>query len=57
MINDQLFHVYKKNCSTTEVVEHSLTVDELEERLVDKRVNLVEHEVLPVQIDYLDASY
>ena len=57
MINDQVFHVYKKNSITTEVVAHSLSVDELEQRLVDKSVDMSIHEIQPCQVEYNEASY
>jgi len=56
-MNDQVFHVYKKNSSSTEVVAHSLSVDELEQRLVDKSVDMSIHEIQPCQVEYNEASY
>ena len=57
MINDQIFHVYKKNSSSTEVVAHSLTVDEVEQGLVDRSIDLSLHEIQPCQVEYTEASY
>ena len=56
-MNDQVFHVYKKNTNNTEVVAHSLSVDELEQRLVDKSVDMSIHEIQPCQVEYNEASY
>ena len=57
MKNDQIFHVYKKNSSSTEVVAHSLTVDEVEQGLVDKSIDLSLHEIQPCLVEYTEASY
>jgi len=47
MIDKQIFHVYKKNSEKTEVIAHSLTVDEVEQGLVDKTIDLALHEIHP----------
>jgi len=56
-MEQQLFHVYKKNSHTTEVIAHSLTVEQLEEKLIDKTVDMRVHEIQPCYIEYTDASY
>ena len=57
MKNDQIFHVYKKNSSSTEVVAHSLTVDEVEQGLVDKSIDLSLHLFRFCLVEYTEASY
>jgi len=59
MIQDQVFHVYKKNTDRTEVIAHNLSVDQLEEKLIDKSVDLAQHEVQPCYTEYSegDASF
>tara|TARA_B100000902_G_C26548458_1_gene545966 strand:- start:36 stop:215 length:180 start_codon:yes stop_codon:yes gene_type:complete len=44
----QYFHVYKKNTDQTIVIAHNLTVDQLEEKLKDKTVDLSLHEIQQV---------
>ena len=40
-----LFHVYDKK---SEVVAHTLSVEELEEMLKDEKINTSKHEIVPV---------
>jgi len=47
MIDKQMFHIYKKKTDRTEVVAHSLTVDEVEQGLIDKTIDLALHEIHP----------
>ena len=44
----QYFHVYKKNTDQTIVIAHNLTVDQLEEKLKNKKVDLSIHEIQQV---------
>ena len=44
-MSDILFHVYNKK---SEVVAHTLTVEELEEMLKDEKINTSKHEIVPV---------
>ena len=44
-MSDILFHVYDKK---SEVVAHTLTVEELEEMLKDEKINTSKHEIVPV---------
>ena len=44
-MSDILFHVYNKQ---SEVVAHTLTVEELEEMLKDEKINTSKHEIVPV---------
>jgi hypothetical protein len=59
MVSELVFHVYKKNSPETKVVAHSLTVDELEERLKNKDIDTSIHEIVPIEPQYAesDASY
>ena len=59
MVNELVFHVYKKDSSETKVVAHNLTVDELEERLKTKDIDTSIHEIVPIEPQYAesDASY
>ena len=38
MVNDRVFHIYKKNTKTTEVIKHSVTTDELEQMILINRL-------------------
>ena len=44
-MSDILFHVYDKK---SEVVAHTLTVEELEEMLKAEQINTNKHEIVPV---------
>mgnify|MGYP007063693295 CR=1 FL=1 len=59
MVSELVFHVYKKDSPETKVVAHSLTVDELEERLKNKDIDTSIHEIVPIEPQYAesDASY
>ena len=59
MVNELVFHVYKKDSPETKVVAHNLTVDELEERLKNKDIDTSIHEIVPIEPQYAesDASY
>ena len=59
MTDRQLFHIYKKNTKTTEVVAHSLTVDELEQMIAEKKVDWLHWEIQPCYTEYQqgDASF
>ena len=59
MVNELVFHVYKKDSPETNVVAHNLTVDELEERLKTKDIDTSIHEIVPIEPQYAesDASY
>ena len=60
-INEMLFHVYEKHTvGETRVLNCCLTVDELEDKLANKEIDIskVEIEVLPPnQAECEDASY
>ena len=54
----QYFHVYKKNTDQTIVIAHNLTVDQLEEKLKNKTVDLSIHEIQQVADAFdPDASF
>ena len=44
-MSDILFHVYDKK---SEVVAHTLTVEELEEKLRAEEINISKHDIVPV---------
>ena len=54
-----MFHIYKKNTDKTEVVEHSLTVEELEQMIAERKVDWLRWEIQPCYTDYqqADASF
>ena len=56
MTNSLVFHVYDKR--TSEVVYHSLSVDELEEGIINQSIEFREHEIVPLDLskDH-DSSY
>jgi|TARA_R100000030_G_scaffold27799_2_gene20247 hypothetical protein len=56
MTNSLVFHVYDKR--TSEVVYHSLSVDELEEGIINHSIEFREHEIVPLDLskDH-DSSY
>ena len=43
-----VYHVYGRSSNKTEVIAHSLSDDELRERILKKEVQLDIHEILPV---------
>ena len=50
-MEDTVYHVYGKTTKTTEVIAHSLSKDELDERILKKQVQLDIHEILPLRTD------
>ena len=58
MVNELVFHVYKKDSLETKVIAHNLTVDELEEKMKNKDIDISIHEIVPIEPQgYTDASY
>lgn len=59
MVNDRVFHIYKKNTKTTEVIKHSVTTDELEQMMADKEIDWEQWEIVPCYTEYgvEDASF
>lgn len=57
MKQEQLFHIYEKE--TNEVVRHSVTVEELEQMISEKKVDWSQWEVQPCYTEYSvgDASF
>lgn len=56
MMDKQVFHVYKKKTDRTEVIAHSLTVDEVEQGLVDKTIDLALHEIHPCYNEFISEE-
>lgn len=56
---EQVFHIYKKNTSKTEVIAHSLTVEQLESGLIDRTIDFAKHDIQPCcpEYDVNTASY
>ena len=53
-MSDLIFHVYKDD----KVKAHSLSVDELEELIISKKVNIGEDEIQPLELERdQEASY
>jgi len=53
-MRDLVFHVYKDN----QVKAHNLSVDELEELIISKKVNIGEDEIQPLELERdQEASY
>ena len=51
-----IYHVYSK--ATGDVICHSLTVDELESKIVEDVIQFENHEIIPLDNDYnVEASY
>ena len=50
MTEQQVFHIYKKG--TSEVVKHSLTVDELERMIAERQVDWLHWEIQPCYTEY-----
>ena len=50
------FHVYQEN---NQVIDHSLTIEELESKVRDKKINLSDHQIQPVDFSPIreDSSY
>jgi hypothetical protein len=54
-MTDLLFHVYDKK---SEVIVHSLSVEELEKMLKEEEISTREHDIVPVwEPPYDEASY
>ena len=58
-MQERVFHIYKKNTKTTEVVKHSVTTDELEQMMADKSIDWAHWEIVPCYTEYSveDASF
>jgi hypothetical protein len=52
-MNEMVFHIYKKNVESTEVIKHSVTTEELEQMLANKEVDWKHWEV---ETCYTDCS-
>jgi len=50
-VEDTVYHIYGKTKRNTEVIAHSLSDDELRERILKKEVQLDIHEILPVMTE------
>jgi len=50
MIEKQIFHIYEK--ATNSVVKHSLTVDELEQMIAERKVDWLRWEIQPCYTEY-----
>ena len=51
-----IYHVYSK--STGDVICHSLTVDELESKIVKDVIQFENHEIIPLEHEHnIEASY
>jgi hypothetical protein len=50
MIEKQIFHIYEK--ATNAVVKHSLTVDELEQMIAERKVDWLRWEIQPCYTEY-----
>ena len=50
-MQEQIFHIYKKNSATTEVIKHSVTTDELEQMMANKEVDWSHWEIEPCYYD------
>ena len=42
MVNDRVFHIYKKNTKTTEVIKHSVTTFLMENFMEDRMFHIYE---------------
>lgn len=52
----RIYHVYSKR--TKEVIYHSLTVEELESKIVENVIQFENHEILPLEHEHnIEASY
>ena len=58
-MQEQIFHIYKKNSAITEVIKHSVTTDELEQMMADKEIDWEQWEIVPCYTEYgvEDASF
>jgi len=50
MIEKQIFHIYEK--ATNSVVKHSMTVDELEQMIAERKVDWLRWEIQPCYTEY-----
>lgn len=52
----KIYHVYSK--TTGELVYHSLTVDELESKIIKNVIQFKDHEILPLEYENnIEGSY
>jgi len=56
MIEQRVFHIYKKNTKETVVIKHCVSVDELEEMMVNKEIDWDNWDIVPVETEYSEAD-
>ena len=49
MLQERVFHIYKKNTEETVVIKHCVSVDELEQMMADKKIDWENWEIVPVE--------
>lgn len=54
-MDNQMFHIYKKN--SNEIVQHSLSVDEMENMIAERKVDWKNWDIQPCYTEYTEASY
>ena len=57
MADNQMFHIYERG--TNKVVRHSMTVDELEQLMAEKKIDWLRWEIQPcyTRYEFGDASF
>lgn len=56
MIEQKVFHIYKKNTEETVVIKHCVSVDELEEMMMNREVDWDNWDIVPVETEYSEAD-
>lgn len=51
-MKEQVFHIYKKNTEKTQVIQHSVSVDEIEKMIANKEIKWAEWEIQPCCVEY-----
>lgn len=54
-MDHQMFHIYEKK--SNKVIKHSMTIDEMEQMIAEKKVDWEHWEVQPCYQEYSEASY
>ena len=54
MLQERVFHIYKKNTEETVVIKHCVSVDELEQMMADKKIDWENWEIVPVESEYCE---
>jgi|TARA_B100001741_G_scaffold306084_1_gene299073 hypothetical protein len=51
-MNETIFHIYKKNSEKTEIIKHSIPIDEFEQMIANREINWKDWDIVPCFSEY-----